>query len=131
MRLALAACLVGFAIFGLEQTTAADEPKSVQESALAASAQAASVKELAAKVRDSIVVVTYAGREGNQQGLGTGFVIDKRGLIATNLHVIGEARPIEVRSAAGKKLAGEGRACFGSDARPGDSARSTRASWLR
>ncbi len=67
-------------------------------------AQAASVKELAAKVRDSIVVVTYAGREGNQQGLGTGFVIDKRGLIATNLHVIGEARPIEVRSAAGKKL---------------------------
>ena len=68
------------------------------------SAQSASVKELAAKVREAIVVVTYAGREGNQQGLGTGFVIDKRGLIATNLHVIGEARPIEVRSAAGKKL---------------------------
>ena len=67
-------------------------------------APAASVKELAARVRDSIVVVTYAGREGSQQGLGTGFVIDKRGLIATNLHVIGEARPIEVQTAAGKKL---------------------------
>jgi len=70
-----------------------------------AAAPATSVKELATRVRDSIVVVTYAGREGNQQGLGTGFVIDKRGLIATNLHVIGEARPIDVQTAAGKKLA--------------------------
>lgn len=68
-------------------------------------AQPASVKELAAKVRDSIVVVSYAGREGNQHGLGTGFIISKDGLIATNLHVIGEARPIEVHTAAGKSLA--------------------------
>ena len=74
---------------------AADEP---------AAGQPASVKDLAAKVRDSIVVVTYAGREGKQHGLGTGFVIDKTGLVATNLHVIGEARPIEVHTAAGKSL---------------------------
>jgi serine protease Do len=68
------------------------------------SAAAASVKELAAKVRPSIVVITYAGRDGAQQGLGTGFVIDKSGLIATNLHVIGEARPIGVQTADGKSL---------------------------
>src|SRR5436190_1239928 len=63
-----------------------------------------SVKALTAKVRPSIVVITFAGREGSQQGLGTGFVIDKRGLIATNLHVIGEARPITVQTADGKSL---------------------------
>src|SRR6185295_19659493 len=63
-----------------------------------------SVKDLAAKVRPSIVVIGFAGREGSQQGLGTGFVIDKTGLIATNLHVIGEARPIAVHTADGKSL---------------------------
>lgn len=64
----------------------------------------ATVQQLADKVRDAIVVITFAGRDGNRQGLGTGFVIDKRGLIATNLHVIGEGRPIEVQTAAGKAL---------------------------
>jgi regulator of sirC expression with transglutaminase-like and TPR domain len=63
------------------------------------------VKELAAKVRPSIVVISFAGREGGSQGLGTGFVIDRAGLIATNLHVIGEARPISVTTADGKSLA--------------------------
>src|SRR5262245_61956125 len=72
---------------------------------LAAGAQEPlSVKGLAAKVRDSIVVISFASGEGSQQGLGTGFVIDKGGLIATNLHVIGEARPISVQTAAGKTL---------------------------
>jgi S1-C subfamily serine protease len=64
-----------------------------------------SVKELAAKVKSSIVVISHGGREGSQAGLGTGFVIDKAaGLIATNLHVIGEARPIAVQTAEGKPL---------------------------
>src|SRR5262245_48388883 len=82
--------LVG--LLTLPSLTAAEEP-------------ALSVKELAAKVKDSIVVIGYAGREGSPQGLGTGFVIDKSGLIATNLHVIGEARPISVQTADGKTLA--------------------------
>jgi regulator of sirC expression with transglutaminase-like and TPR domain len=64
-----------------------------------------SAKDLAAQVRPSIVVITYAGRDGNQQGLGTGFIIDKAGLVATNLHVIGEARPISVQTADGKSVA--------------------------
>jgi regulator of sirC expression with transglutaminase-like and TPR domain len=64
-----------------------------------------SVKDLAAKVKGSIVVISQGGREGGQQGLGTGFVIDQAaGLIATNLHVIGEARPITVQTADGKSL---------------------------
>ncbi|HEX5105899.1 MAG TPA: transglutaminase family protein [Pirellulaceae bacterium] len=69
------------------------------------SAPQLSVKDLATKVKNSIVVISHGGREGGQQGLGTGFVIDKAGLIATNLHVIGEARPISVQTADGKSLA--------------------------
>jgi regulator of sirC expression with transglutaminase-like and TPR domain len=65
---------------------------------------AQSIEEIARQARDSIVVVSISGRDGGQQGLGTGFVVDADGLIATNLHVIGEARPIKVQTAAGKSL---------------------------
>ena len=54
------------------------------------------VEELAEKLRPSIAVITIKGREGRRESIGTGFVIDKGGLIATNLHVIGEGRPITV-----------------------------------
>jgi serine protease Do len=62
-----------------------------------------SVEEVARLTKPSIVVVTISGRDGKQQGLGTGFVVSKDGLIATNLHVIGEGRPIAVQFADGKK----------------------------
>ncbi|MCA9117689.1 MAG: tetratricopeptide repeat protein [Planctomycetaceae bacterium] len=60
------------------------------------------VAELTRMVRDSVVVITFEGRNGKTAGLGSGFVISKDGLIATNLHVIGEARPISVQTADGK-----------------------------
>jgi serine protease Do len=61
------------------------------------------VEELAKKVRSSVVVITVRGREGKQEGLGTGFVVSADGLIATNHHVIGEGRPIRVETADGKQ----------------------------
>ena len=79
--------MVGFSV-GPRRTTAADM----------------SVAELAAKVHDSTVVISVSGRDGERSSLGTGFVIDKSGLIATNLHVIGEARPIFVALADGRRL---------------------------
>src|SRR5229473_4908721 len=62
-----------------------------------------SVEEIAASARKSLAVITFAGRDGKRQGLGTGFVVAADGLIATNLHVLGEARPITVDLADGKK----------------------------
>jgi serine protease Do len=62
-----------------------------------------SVEQITALARQSVVVITFAGRDGKRQGLGTGFVVGGDGLIATNLHVLGEARPITVQTADGKR----------------------------
>ncbi|MCR9229683.1 MAG: tetratricopeptide repeat protein [bacterium] len=56
-----------------------------------------SAEDLAVRAKESVVSVSFAGRDGQEAGMGTGFVIDANGLIATNLHVIGEARPITVQ----------------------------------
>lgn len=61
-------------------------------------------QQLADELKPSVVVITMQGRDGQQQGLGTGFIISADGLIATNLHVIGEARPMRVQTAEGKEL---------------------------
>ena len=57
--------------------------------------------DLVAELKPSIVVITCTGRDGKQEGLGTGFVVAEDGLIATNYHVIGEGRPISVQFADG------------------------------
>ncbi|HUE69666.1 MAG TPA: tetratricopeptide repeat protein, partial [Pirellulaceae bacterium] len=62
------------------------------------------VAELAKQARPSVVVIQTAGRDSGEQAIGTGFVIAEGGLIATNLHVIGEGRPISVQTAEGKTL---------------------------
>jgi regulator of sirC expression with transglutaminase-like and TPR domain len=61
------------------------------------------VEQLAEAARSSIVVVTTTGRDGKKGSVGTGFVVSADGLIATNLHVIDEGRPIAVESADGKR----------------------------
>lgn len=70
----------------------ADEPKPDRTTA-----------DLVADLKPSIVVITFTGRDGKQEGLGTGFVVGEDGLIATNFHVIGEGRPISVQFADGTK----------------------------
>ncbi len=67
-----------------------------------AKSETKTVERLAESVRKSVVVITTEGRDGKRHGLGSGFVVAADGLIATNLHVIGEGRPIHVRTADGK-----------------------------
>ncbi|HJT78350.1 MAG TPA: trypsin-like peptidase domain-containing protein, partial [Gemmataceae bacterium] len=69
----------------------------------AADPPAKTVEQLTEAAQKSVAVVLYTGRDGKQQGLGTGFVVAPDGLIATNLHVIGEARPVTVQLADGKR----------------------------
>lgn len=64
---------------------------------------ARTVEQVAADVKPSVVVILFTGRDGKQQGLGSGFVVSADGLIATNNHVIGEARPIKVQLADGTR----------------------------
>lgn len=64
---------------------------------------ARTVTEVARSARKSVAVILATGRDGKRHGLGTGFVVAADGLIATNLHVIGEGRPITVELADGKR----------------------------
>lgn len=61
-----------------------------------------SVPQIAKETRPSLVKVTQEGREG-AYGIGSGFVLSADGLIATNRHVIGEARRLSVETSDGKK----------------------------
>lgn len=62
------------------------------------------VRQLNELAQPSLVTVRQIGRDGKTRGTGSGFVISKDGLIVTNLHVIGEARPVEVEFSDGRKF---------------------------
>ena len=62
------------------------------------------VQRVAADAMRSLVVVGFEDRQGARGGVGSGFVVDPGGLVATNLHVIGEARPVFVQLADGRHL---------------------------
>lgn len=56
------------------------------------------VEQIAEIARDSVVIVSVANREGDEEvSMGAGFAIAPD-LIATNLHVIDQARPIQIRT---------------------------------
>jgi len=91
LRLPLSCCLVTSLLLAAS-VHADDKPPSDK-----------TVEQLAESAMKSVVVITVAGRDGKRQGLGTGFVISADGLIATNLHVIGEGRPVTVQLPGGAK----------------------------
>src|SRR5262245_46441368 len=73
---------------GLASAPAAIADDNAKQPATAAGqAVDSTVADLAKAVRDAVVIIRFAGRDGGEQGLGTGFVIEPDGLIATNLHV--------------------------------------------
>ena len=65
------------------------------------------VADLVKSIKPSVVTVAHEGRGEAKEGSGTGFVVGKN-LIATCLHVVGEARTVHVRLENGEKLKVEG-----------------------
>lgn len=84
----------------LGQADAASKSKAAPVSKPAPPA-ARTAAELASAIRPSLVKITQIGREGTD-GIGSGFVVSEDGLIATNLHVIGEARRLQIEMHDGK-----------------------------
>jgi regulator of sirC expression with transglutaminase-like and TPR domain len=99
-RLSPPLCLVCLAALAVP-ARAADEARPAPRRPRTALA-ARTVEQIAEQARKSVAVITFTGRDGKPMGLGTGFVVDAGGLIATNLHVLGEARSIAVQLADGK-----------------------------
>jgi serine protease Do len=98
-RLSCAALLLAL----LARPAAAQEKPAPKPAGDKGPAPARTVEELARAARPSVVVIRVTGRGGKKDGLGSGFVVSPDGLIATNLHVLGEARPFEVQTADGKR----------------------------
>jgi serine protease Do len=61
------------------------------------------VVEAVAKTRASIVTISVP-RSGHKDAVGTGILVDERGYIVTNRHVVGGARSVQVRLADGSEL---------------------------
>jgi regulator of sirC expression with transglutaminase-like and TPR domain len=62
------------------------------------------VTQLIEEIRPSVVTIRVSGRDGGELAMGTGFVIDREGLIATNLHVIPEGRSFSIETPDGREL---------------------------
>jgi regulator of sirC expression with transglutaminase-like and TPR domain len=77
-------------------------PKSETEAAPAAATP--SVEELTQRVRKSVAVIMSAGRDGQNEGLGSGFIAAPDGLVVTNFHVIREGRAVRVQLADGRQF---------------------------
>ncbi|MAI73672.1 MAG: hypothetical protein CMM01_22615 [Rhodopirellula sp.] len=62
------------------------------------------LKRVIQSVSPAVATIRVNGRDGQQISIGTGFVIDTMGLIATNFHVITEGRPFTVELPSGRIL---------------------------
>ncbi len=65
------------------------------------------IVEAVQKTRNSIVTVRVPRPNGARDMIGTGVIIDERGFILTNRHVVAGAREVKIRLADGTELAAE------------------------
>lgn len=95
--------LFGSTISGQEKIDGEVAPQEEKLVAADGTNEAAWIADLVEASRKSIVEIAYLGRDGKPAGVGTGFIISADGLIASNLHVIGEARKIIVKTSDGEQ----------------------------
>ena len=88
MRAAAKLFIIGWMLLLIANALAAAERKTP------ATPEVPDIVALTERAKKSVVIVTHYGRDGKQDGVGAGFIVEKDGLIATCMHVIGEARPI-------------------------------------
>ena len=74
----------------------ADEPKTLVKPQV--------LKRVIQSVSPAVATIRVKGRDGQQIAIGTGFVIDGTGLLATNFHVITEGRAFTVELPSGRML---------------------------
>lgn len=86
------------------QTKPAEKPAVKPDAPKAKPMDAQTVEQIAAAAKPSVVTIRVGGRDGLEAGMGAGFVISEDGLIATNHHVIQEARPIWVQMSDGRRF---------------------------
>ena len=98
---AVAALLLGAGVLGAS-LLGGDEGSSGQPAALPvipgaapADARSRSIRAIYASAKESVVPVRVRGV--SSEGSGTGFVIDKGGVIVTNAHVVKDAQEVQVR----------------------------------
>ncbi len=90
------------AVEGLAQTTGKDSQGEADTNDVKTSAKSTkTATQVAAAAQKSIVVISTHDSDGKEYSLGTGFIISEDGLVATNMHVIGESRPIVVKAMDG------------------------------
>lgn len=95
--------LGALALASCQTPPAADPPGKPSQRAEPSPASRDGAEQLVERALQSLCVISHYGRDGQSSGVGAGFVIGAEGLIATSLHVIGEARPITVHLADGSK----------------------------
>lgn len=85
----LLTCLIG-------PVSAQQPPPAANDIATEDSDEELAIDELSARIRQSLVKIRVTNRNGRDQGHGTGFVVGRKGLIATARHVIGDRNMISI-----------------------------------
>jgi putative serine protease PepD len=91
----LGAGVLGAALLGGDDDSAQPAALPVVPGAAPADQRSRSIRAIYASAKDSVVPVRVSGV--TTEGSGTGFIIDKGGVIVTNAHVVKDARDVQVR----------------------------------